>query len=387
MRRLAAGGIRCEADGMLSLPSVTLVCIDTVNHDLAVRALALSSAQIRFARVVFATAAIPPDLAIPTGVEVATIPALTSRDAYSRFVLKDLLPLVQTSHMLLVQWDGYVVNPDAWSPAFLDCDYLGATWFWRDDGMRVGNGGFSLRSRRLLEALQDPKIEMMEAEDITICRTYRDLLERKHGIRFGDEATADRFSFETDYPTGRPFGFHGLFNFWRVVPPAELRSLPARFSDAVARSPQLDQLMQNCMHAGMWAPGAAVARRILASDPGNEYAQAIAADAEAQLAQAPESALDRPPREPVPDEYVERGKRAQARGELAGADREYRAALRLAPEHAMAWYHYGVVARARKQHEKSLHALREAVRLAPDFADARVQLAAALADRSLRKRG
>ena len=55
--------------------------------------------------------------------------------------------------MLLIQWDGYVVNPEAWDPAFLGCDYLGAKWYWHDDGMRVGNGGFSLRSRRLLDAL------------------------------------------------------------------------------------------------------------------------------------------------------------------------------------------------------------------------------------------
>ena len=62
--------------------------------------------------------------------------------------------------------------------------------------MRVGNGGFSLRSRRLLLALQDPRIELVEAEDTTICRTFRPLLEREHGIRFGSEALADKFAFE-----------------------------------------------------------------------------------------------------------------------------------------------------------------------------------------------
>ena len=41
-----------------------------------------------------------------------------SRDAYSRFVLKRLLPHVDTPHVLLVQWDGYVVNADAWDAAF-----------------------------------------------------------------------------------------------------------------------------------------------------------------------------------------------------------------------------------------------------------------------------
>jgi tetratricopeptide (TPR) repeat protein len=270
----------------------------------------------------------PVGLAIPDGIDVVTITPLASRDAYSRFVLKDLLPLVRTSHALLVQWDGYVVNPEAWSPAFLECDYLGATWFWRDDDLRVGNGGFSLRSRRLLEALQNPKIEMMEAEDITIGRTYRRLLEREHGIRFGDESLADRFSFETDYPAGKPFGFHGLFNFWRVVPPAELRTLPAQFSYAVARSPQLDQLMHNCLVARMWAQGAAVARRILAADPGNAEVKAILADVTPRIDPA---RMDRPPRALAADEYVERGNRFNAAGDLDSAGREYRAALALEP--------------------------------------------------------
>ena len=58
---------------MLNLPTVTLVCVDTVNHELALRAIALSCAQVRFARAVFVTAAMPEALAIPDGVEVVTI--------------------------------------------------------------------------------------------------------------------------------------------------------------------------------------------------------------------------------------------------------------------------------------------------------------------------
>ena len=153
-------------------------------------------------------------------------------------------------------------NPAAWDPAFLDCDYIGAAWHWHDDGMRVGNGGFSLRSRRLLDALQDPRIGLGGAEDETICRTFRPLLEREYGIRFADEPLADRFSFEAAYPVGKPFGFHGLFNFCRVVPPAELAALPAAFSDAIARSPQITALLRNCLALGQWSPASAIAARI-----------------------------------------------------------------------------------------------------------------------------
>src|SRR5260221_6839368 len=185
---------------MLQLPGVTLVCIDTANHALALRALALSAATIRYARVLFVTDAIPDGLHVPDGVEVATIAPMASRDAYSHFVLKELLPFVLTEHVLLVQWDGYVVNPAAWDAAFLDCDYLGAKWFWHRDGMRVGNGGFSPRSRRLLSALRDPRIALVDAQGTTIGRTYPPPLEREHRIRFRRGSPARRIALHGAHP-------------------------------------------------------------------------------------------------------------------------------------------------------------------------------------------
>ena len=137
---------------MLELRGVTLCCIDTANHALAVRALRCSGAAIRFARTLFIT---DRDVGEP-GIEARVIEPLASRDAYSQFVLKSLQAHVDTPHVLLVQWDGYAVNPGAWRAEFLDYDYIGAKWLWHTDAMRVGNGGFSLRSRKLLEALQDP---------------------------------------------------------------------------------------------------------------------------------------------------------------------------------------------------------------------------------------
>ena len=38
---------------------------------------------------------------------------------------------------------------------------------------------------------------------------------------FGTEAQADSFAFEAAYPIGKPFGFHGLFNFCRTVLPTD----------------------------------------------------------------------------------------------------------------------------------------------------------------------
>jgi len=340
---------------MHDLPGVTLVCIDTANHALALRALARSCEGMRYAHALFLTDAVPDGMAIPASIEVVGIAPILSRDAYSNFVLKQLLPFVHTEHVLLVQWDGYVINPGAWDPAFLDCDYLGAKWYWHSDGMRVGNGGFSLRSRRLLAALGDPRIALFEAEDTTICRTFRPLLEAEHEIRFGSEALADKFAFEAAYPIGRPFGFHGLFNFWQVMPPAELAILPAQFSDSIARSEQLSHLLNNCRMSGQWAPTIAIARRILAANPARDDVRALLAQAEdnaargvgvgrndpcpcgsgkrykhchgAMGATVPSSGPTLLASEPTPDALAARGMQAHQRSEFDAAERDYRAAL------------------------------------------------------------
>jgi tetratricopeptide (TPR) repeat protein len=389
---------------MLRLPGVTLVCIDTANHALALRALARSGEQVRFARSLFLTDAVPPGVDVPAGIEVVPIAPIANRDAYSWFVLKDLVFHVATGHALLVQWDGYVVNADAWAPAFLDCDYVGAKWFWYDDDMRVGNGGFSLRSRRLLQALADPRIELVEAEDVTICRSFRGLLEREHCIRFADEALADRFAFEADYPVGSPFGFHGLFNFWRVMKPTEIAALVEQFSDAIARSPQLDQLLHNCLLNGMWLPAAAIARRIVAARGGAADVPALLADAEAQGARlsnvgrgdacpcgsgkrfgdchgapgAP-SLFDLPPKRRTPDEFVAKGVDAHRAGQLAAADREYRAALALAPAHPVALHNLGLVELQRGRRTHAVEVLERAVAADPRETEFRHSLGQALA--------
>jgi hypothetical protein len=105
---------------MLELPGVTLCCIDTVDHELALRALRRSSEGIRFGKTCFIT-----DRRIDEpGIDAQVIAPLATRDAYSQFVLKSLLPNVDTPHVLVVQWDGYAVNPGAWRAEFLDCDYI-----------------------------------------------------------------------------------------------------------------------------------------------------------------------------------------------------------------------------------------------------------------------
>ena len=392
---------------MLLLPGVTLACIDTANHALALRALAKSCEGIRFARVLFLTDAVPVGVALPANVEIAAIAPLASRDAYSHFVLKELLPFVHTEHVLIVQWDGYAVNPGAWDAAYADCDYLGAKWSWHKDAMRVGNGGFSLRSRRLLLALQDPRIELVDAEDTTICRTFRPLLEREHGIRFGSEMLADKFAFEAAYPIGKPFGFHGLFNFWQAMPAAELAGLVPQFSDEIAHSKQFLQLFNNCLNSSQWAPAIAIARRIVAADPARDDVRTLLAHAEANAARgtgvgrndpcpcgsgkrykqchgavgSADAASAQAASAPLPssDALVARAMQAHQRGDVASAERDYREALAASPDHPAALHYLGVIHYQRNRLGDALPLLERAVLLVPEEPEFHNNLGLALA--------
>jgi Protein of unknown function (DUF5672)/SEC-C motif len=278
---------------MTDVPDTTLACVDTVNHALALRALDRSRRDLRFTHSLLLTDRMPA-LTIPEGIEVRSIGQLPSREAYSEFVLKRLLPHVCTKHVLLIQWDGYVVNPAAWHPGFLECDYIGARWYWQPEGFRIGNGGFSLRSRKLLEALQDPRIVLTDAEDLTIGHAFRTMLETEFSIRFADEPLADRFAFEAAHPIGRPLGFHGLFNFARVIDDAELVALAPTFSDVIARSQQMAQLVRNAMAAGKWTAATALAERRAAALPDDADAGALLAQARTGAASAPAAGRNDP---------------------------------------------------------------------------------------------
>jgi hypothetical protein len=198
----------------LSLPGVTLCAIASINVEATVSALrkCLESADFGVCRLLT-------DAAIVGGGGICVVPIRKIRTAaeYSQFLLTELIEHVQTPHCLIIQWDGFILDADAWDSEFLQYDYIGASWPQFTDGRDVGNGGFSLRSRKLLEVCRDHRFQLHHPEDVAICRTNRDLLEQSHGIRFANRPIADRFAFERTVPSEKAFGFHGIFNMIRVL--------------------------------------------------------------------------------------------------------------------------------------------------------------------------
>ncbi len=225
---------------MTPLTDVTLCAADCAYPELAARALIKSMAACEFADAILFS-----DVTVPGPFRSVRIPPIRSRAAYGDFVLKRLAAHVTTPFVLIVQWDGWIVNPDVWSPDFKDYDYVGATWPWHKDGKTVGNGGFSLRSERLLRLTADPGFPTSGdlPEDHLICRVHRSSLEEGGRVRFAPEVVADRFSYERRAPDRLTFGFHGLFNMWRHAEDAEMTEVVNALNSDTMRSREVIELL------------------------------------------------------------------------------------------------------------------------------------------------
>jgi hypothetical protein len=233
----------------LQLPDVTVVCIDNVAQELARMALGDTLRHIDPAEVLFWTDIDPP----LEGFQYREF-SFTERgkEAADQPLWYEVPAEVKTSHFLTVQWDGWATNAEAWTDEFLAYDYIGAPWWWHPPGSQVGNGGFSLRSRRLMQFLAAHRetFPYRYPEDDAICRHYRPALEAE-GFRFAPPEVAMRFSFE--HPPADPrvtraksFGFHDIRNWGWVLGDAEIdRRLDAASAFVVKKTQLIEHMLKN----------------------------------------------------------------------------------------------------------------------------------------------
>ncbi len=210
---------RKRKEPKLRLDNVTLVAVSSVKIPETIRALEHTMIDIDFARVVLVSHQKPERL--NPNITFIKCSKISSLDEYSRFMLYDLAHQIDTDHALVIQHDGFVVRPYKWDPAFLGYDYIGAPWppkthFTKDGSeVRVGNGGFSLRSKKLMGIFNTLNLPFEDNgagslnEDGMICNYYRKDLEQA-GISFAPVAVASHFSLEDKKgdPNIKPFGFH-----------------------------------------------------------------------------------------------------------------------------------------------------------------------------------
>lgn len=203
---------------MLNLNNITLLCIETREPELAYWAIDKCLSNVEFAKVVLITNL---DLVGKkrADIEYVQAPPIKTTKDYSELLLTGIAQYVEGSHVLIIQWDSFVTHPQLWSDEFLQYDYIGPVWPHHPE-TPVGNGGFSLRSKKLLQAIQKPGFVKKHPEDYCICVDNRDFLEQQ-GIKISPVSIAERFAVERT-TWHEAFGFHGFFNFGRILNDPEL---------------------------------------------------------------------------------------------------------------------------------------------------------------------
>jgi hypothetical protein len=206
-----------------ALPDVTLVAVDgTMNSAATAASLAAAAAHLTFARALLLSP-VRPATAGSSRIDWLEIPPLTLK-GYNQFCLADLHRFITTGHCLTVQSDSRIVNPGAWDDGWLAFDYIGAPWPPGHTGTphRVGNSGFCLRSRQLLQATASlpndsyvwrGQVKPSSRDDVITCVMFREHLEGL-GLRFAPVEVAARFAFESVTPESPAlsdqFGTHEL---------------------------------------------------------------------------------------------------------------------------------------------------------------------------------
>lgn len=206
-----------------------MVLVDGVNPNVAIKVLDFCRREINFGAIKLFSFNIPDNFEkFFSGINFIQIEKL-DYFGYNDFIISRLVNYINCDYVLIVQTDGFIANPNNWREEFFSYDYIGAPW---DDrlqahypyGSRVGNGGFSFRSKHFLEIVAqnitnydlNKQNGLNKNEDFFLCKTNGDFL-KMLGIKIAPEDVAANFSIEEPYgehfDISNTFGFHG-FHPW-----------------------------------------------------------------------------------------------------------------------------------------------------------------------------
>ena len=201
----------------LTLPNVTLLAVTSVEIEEHQMSLKISSQNIEFGAVKLLSSS-PPEKKY-SDIEYVSVKPMGMTDQ-NRFMMENLHKYFETSHCLYVEAHSFVVNVDLWKEEFLEFDYIGGPWpnkiqmnpnLIGTPGLPgpipilnmkencVGNGGFSLRSRKLLKTVAKINYDSLKFpiknEDLLICHyLYKEMIDK--GIRFAPPKLAAQFAME-----------------------------------------------------------------------------------------------------------------------------------------------------------------------------------------------
>lgn len=222
---------------MKILNDVTLLGMDGAgNRPLITKAMQISKRNIVFSDCLLLSPHNQYELL--NGIRHIKIPNLTYNQ-WNRFMIKELHKYISTKHYIFVDTDGFIINSNLWDDDYLNYDYIGASWtsgyhyspfgggphynYAQSENIEckndVGNGGFTLRSKKLLDIIKylpydDRPEHAPPNEDAYICIKNFDIL-CYLGIKFAPTQLANKFSIEQfiDPDVNQSFGFHGSKTF------------------------------------------------------------------------------------------------------------------------------------------------------------------------------
>lgn len=210
----------------LKLPQVTICAMTSVLVQETIKAMEYSMQEIEFGAAVIITHKKPKNL--PSNITYKYIEELTDIDRFNYETVYNMGDYIDTEFVLLVHYDGFVVNPQSFKQEFLEYDYIGSPWPLPKEGdtttyrdihgniCRVGNS-VSIRSKRLLDFPRKANIPWTSEkgwfnEDGFICCRNKHLFEEA-GMKFAPLELAIHFGHEHMIPEiqGKeiqPFVFH-----------------------------------------------------------------------------------------------------------------------------------------------------------------------------------
>lgn len=200
---------------------VTLVNINTIDTARAVDVLNFCNKLLYFKKTILFAKDIPSNFAKTINFILCDINSIYE---YNKFILTELNNYIETPHCLIVQNDGFILNPHLWRDEFLEYDYIGAPWningmrVWKRTN-RIGNGGFSLRSKKLLSYTQNLSLNNFDQpEDVTTSL----IIEKNKEFKYPSVELAAKFSLEDpleDFPYDftKCFGFHSKWVYNNLI--------------------------------------------------------------------------------------------------------------------------------------------------------------------------
>lgn len=234
----------------LNLPDVAVFtfCWGTEHVDKSLRAMLIAMDQVNFKRAVLITDSSKTNLSLferilsHNSIEVCDMHVdlnsnmqndEANRIGFNASFIKQIHKYITDDFSINVQHDSTIIDKDKWTNEYLKYDYVAAPWPMniiqasdmvagriKDIPNVVGNGGFSLRTRKFIE--ESVKLDWKHKnEDLNICVfNYHTMVEA--GIKFAPPTLAAKFSVEHPTPYKKfdrkilfsygSFGFHGEFN-------------------------------------------------------------------------------------------------------------------------------------------------------------------------------